>query len=344
MSLLHIDGFESFDTVSRMARRGWTLVGTPVLSTTARTGTRSFQGDTNWGGYWNLGAANEHATVIVGVAYNPGAGTVVADIVRFLSDTRATLHVTVTRLTDGNVQITAGGSVRATSTGAPLASPNQYYYVEVKAVLSDTTGSVEVRLNGSTTAAVTWSGDTKNGGTKTVFDSIGLIGPNGSPKWDDLYVCNGAGAAPHNDFMGEVRVWPLLPNGDGTYSQFDGSDGNSTNNSLLVDEAATALNAADYVESDVNGEKDSYALENLSVTSGLVVGVAVNGYMMKSDAGAKDARQIIRTGSTDFGGADQALSVSNDLYSDLWPTNPNTSTTWTVSEVNGLEAGVEVRS
>ena len=68
------------------------------------------------------------------------------------------------------------------------------------------------------------------------------VGPNGATTanydYDDLYICDGTTVPgePVNDFLGDVRVDTLYPNGNGNSSQWVGQDANSTDNYLNVDD------------------------------------------------------------------------------------------------------------
>ena len=80
----------------------------------------------------------------------------------------------------------AGGTVLGT-TATGLIAINTWYYIELQVVLSDTVGVVNLTIDGTSRLALT-SQDTKNAGTKTVFDTMSLVGITGvTAKFDDLY-------------------------------------------------------------------------------------------------------------------------------------------------------------
>lgn len=288
-------------------------------------------------------AAMEHATFILGCAFqitsfSGWVGT--PDVFQFRSDANATQHVTVRISNTGAMTITRAGTVLATSTVA--LALGQWYYLELKATLHDTTGAIELRLNGVTVASVT-NVDTKNAGTKTVFDTVQIsiaTGGNGM-RIDDLYLLNGAGSR-LNDFLGDVAIETLFPSGNGATSQFVGSDGNSTDNYALVDEATPS--ATDYVGGATVGDTDTYTFGDLLRTGGTVHGVVATAYAANSDAGARGLALVARPGSTDRPGSGQALTTTYTPYREVWEQNPDTSTDWTVAAVNAAEFGVKVAS
>ena len=103
-------------------------------------------------------------------------------------------------------------------------------------------------------------------------------------NFDDLYVCDSAGST-NNGFLGDCRIDTIYPSGAGNYTQFTPSTGS---NYTCVDE--TAPNTTDYVDGATVGDRDSYALGNLSaLSSQTVYGVQVNAAILKDDAGSKSA-------------------------------------------------------
>lgn len=157
-------------------------------------------------------AGDEHATFIVGFAVKTApTDDFDADdngFISFWGDAGATCHVYIgnDHATTNPIQIRQGvrGTVLASSASATSVywPDSNFHYLEVKCTLSDTVGSVAVKVDGTTVA--TFSGDTKNGGTATVLDTIKIGGfyPN-TVILDDLYFFNGAGSAPYNDFYGD---------------------------------------------------------------------------------------------------------------------------------------------
>jgi hypothetical protein len=55
------------------------------------------------------------------------------------------------------------------------------------------------------------------------------------------------------------------------------------------------------------------------------------------------ARVVIKTNGTEYRGSDQTVTASYVDYSYQWSTNPNTSSAWTWTEIDALQAGVELR-
>lgn len=352
MTLVHFDGFDDWST---FGDGGYYSIGTSILTLQAgqgRGGTAAVHINTfNARVHRTIPAALEHATIVQGYAFRP-VGDNGNAIMTFRSDSGATQHVYLHMVrATGALQVRRGdGTILATS-----ASINKYirplgywYYIELKVVLGDApNGVVELRVNGEVWASAS-SIDTKNGGTKTVFDTVGWadgeVEGSSQHQWyvEDYYVLNGAGSAPYNNFLGDVRVETVYPNGNGSSSQFVGSDGNSTDNYLLVDEAGSP-SMTDYVQSSVVGERDAYTMGDLATGSGIVYGVmpTLHGNV---DTGSRGIKTVLKSGTTVALGPEKTLITTTAQHSDIYEVNPDTSSAWSISEVNGIEAGVEVSS
>ncbi|MEO5499635.1 MAG: hypothetical protein ABIR46_03990, partial [Candidatus Saccharimonadales bacterium] len=274
--------------------------------------------------------------VIAGMGFNTATNWWVT----FYGDAGVTSHITVIRSsTTGFIEIRRGnenGTVLAT--GTQVTANGQWNYVEVSVTISDTVGEVHVRLNGGTTDEVSFTGDTKNGGTVNATDRLRMAG--GSSNFiSDVYVLDDTGPT-LNSFLGDVVVRTITPTGNGASSQLVGSDGNSTDNYLLVDEHG--YSSVDYVGSATATQKDTYAMADLPAGVTTVYAVQVMGFMEKSDATTAQSRLLLRSGGTDYTGVTRTLTTSTTGYYELYTQDPATSAAWTPSGVNGIETGMEV--
>lgn len=349
MSLILFEGAEC-GVAAGLASR-WTSVGAGVkVATTApRTGAwhlNASDTSASTAFYKDMGSS-EHETFTVGFAYRPSAASSYDYNVVFYGIGGTVDHIRF-YVDQVNRQLSfkrAGTTVIAqTATGiGPASWTDTWNYYECKVTCDDTNGYVEARING--VSYLTWTGDTRNGGADAKIDRVyfgGTTGASNTRYYDDIYICNGDGTSP-NDFLGDCKVYPLLPNGNGTYSQLTGSDGNSTDNYLLVDE--TTPSTADYNGHATVGNKDTYALSDLPDTDVTIYGISVLSRAAKNDAGAKKARAVIRTASTDYTGSDMSLGTTYSTFAEQsWFLNPNSGSAWTATQVNALEAGFEVRT
>ncbi len=336
MTLLFCDSFDHYTTVTQK----WDSVGSggaAISSGNGRNGTSSGRA-TNLDGGFRSNSVGAKSTLILGVAFRYPAGYSSSEFVllsfRDGASAQCDLRLTPAR----TLKITRAGT--ALGTGSAVLSPDVFYYIEFKVTFHGSTGVAHVRVNGVTDQSLT-SQNTQATANPSA-DSFTLMtitgGGAGNTDFDDLYVCDALGST-NNDFLGDVRVQAILPNGNGNSSQLVGSDANSTDNYLLVDEAAPAT--ADYVESSTVGDKDTYAFGDLTPTTGTVYGVQVLPYAAKTDAGVRSIASVARLSGTEVDSADKVLSTSYQYLPDIRETKPGGGA-WTISDVNSAEFGVKI--
>lgn len=218
-------------------------------------------------------------------------------------------------------------------TGTTVLTFDTWYHIEFKATINNATGSFEIRLNGAT--ELTGSGlDTQNTANATASRTY-FVG-TANQNYADLYVSDSA-------FAGPGRVATLTPSGNGNSSDLIGSDGNSTDNYLLVDDAMTEAFAngdTDYVESVTVGDHDTYAFANLPTVPTSILAVKLSLAAKADDAGAKGIRHVTRSGGTDYEGTTRNLSTSYAYYSEVREVDPATGVAWTASGVKDRKSVV----
>lgn len=224
-------------------------------------------------------------------------------------------------------------------TGSTLITLSAWHFVEIRTKFDNSTGEVEILSDGVQHLLVTGV-DTDNG-LGSSGDGIQIGDGNGMFNFfDDIYLLDTASGSPCDDFLGDVRVEALFPTGNGNSSQFLGSDSNSTDNYLLVDDP-TPDGDTTYVESSSVGDEDTYAYGNLTSTTGTVYGVAPIPYSRKTDSGPRSICSVARLSATEEDSADTALTASYQYSQDIRQTKPGGGA-WTISDVNSAEFGVKV--
>jgi hypothetical protein len=263
----------------------------------------------------------------------------------FNSNQHIVISVTATGVLRARLATTGIGSAPAGTilgTGTTPYTVGVHNHIEVEFKIDDTVGRCKVYLNGNATAEIDFTGDTRNAGSGNVSSVRFGGGANsivGGQDWDNVIFWDNGGTLAGQ--IGECKIETLLPSGDGNSSQFTGSDGNSTNNSLLVDEA-TPNDDTDYVEDGTSGHKDTYAFGNLTTTSGAVKGLCVTFRHRKSDANAAGLKPVVRHSTTDYVGSSQ--TEASGYYRSIVPydVNPGTGVAFTITDVNVDEFGVQV--
>lgn len=358
MALRFMDGFDHYaignvSPATHDLLKRWTAIthfggGTGCQSQTVSSGRfgAGFQGSDSNCEFWLAKSLDSQPTWIVGLAVRWGGFTSPAGLIA-LNDggtagggnTQLSLYPNTSRGLDlyrGDGITFLGG----TESGILVAST--WYYIELKATI-DNAGTAAVRINGA--SALTFSGDTQATGNASA--SAVLLGgdrtQSGTTIFDDVYMCDGTGGSPYNDFLGDIRVETLYPNGNGATSNFTGSDGNSTDNYLLVDEAGGHDGDTTYVESGTINDKDTYAYTNLTNSTGTVYAVQPILEARKTDAGSRSVKSVARLGggTEEDAASASALATGYSLYSDIRTTKPGGGS-WSISDVNGSEFGIKV--
>jgi hypothetical protein len=324
MALLFMDGFDLGDFTAK----GWTGGGT---SASTRFGVgRSLANP----GMIRFTASSQ---VFVGYAVQMGGYSSNFNGYRFAlhTDNGTTTHLRL--YFNPTVQLYRNdGTLLASGTMPANANPiNSWIYVEVSATIADAGGTCEVRVNGVT--VINFTGDTRSGGTSTNIDSISQAQYDIGSVWDDLYVCNSIGSAPHNTFLGEIRIHSLSPNAAGSSTQWTPDTG--TNFSRVNE---VPYSAANYVQSGTSGQRDTYLIADLPASAGSVLAVQNNVIAKKTDVAPISIKPAIKSGASVYYGTTTALTVGDTTTMDLRVIDPNTSSAWTPSGVNALEGGFEV--
>lgn len=230
------------------------------------------------------------------------------------------------------------------ATGSTSLITSTWYYIEWKLLVDNATGYSEVRINGD--VEMTFTGDTQASANANIgqfgFDGeYSVFSDSGSVfSLDDIYVLDTTGSAPNDDFLGDVRVECLFPNDNGNSSQFLGSDSNSTDNYLLVDDTSPDGDTT-YVEDDVVSDKDTYAYTDLEVTTGIVYGVQLVPMVRKTDTGARKFKPVTRLSATEVDGTEQTLGSTYLYFPEIQEEKPGGGA-WLVADVNSAEFGVKV--
>lgn len=334
MTLLFCDSFDHYATADILNK--WTAfessgTGQAIGSGNGRRSGNAWTSSNTLRGLLKAVAGSPSTLIVGGAFYLPSLPSTVAILGLWEG---ATIHVQLRVKADGAVEVTRNTTVLGTSS-AGVISAATYVYVELKATINDSTGSYEVRVNGANVLSGTGA-DTRNGGTG-VITQVNVNAAIANIRVDDFYICNTSGSA-NNDFLGDVRVDAYLPNGNGNSSQMTGSDADSTDNYLLVDDSAPDGDST-YVQSSTAGHKDTYTFADMSHTPSTIHGVQVNMIAKKDDAGARSIASVVRSGGTDTDGTTQALSTSYLDYMQIIEQDPNTSAAWTKTGFNAAEFG-----
>jgi len=225
-----------------------------------------------------------------------------------------------------------------------LLSTKVWHYLEVKVKFSTSSGTVTVRVNEEEVLAVTSvdTAQTTSGDLRPSTIAVGGGTISQRVVIDDVYILDDLGSI-NNDFLGDVRVERLNPNGNGNSSQFVGSDADSTNNYLLVDETVVDDDTT-YVESSTATEKDTYDFANSAETPADIKAVSVKSWVRKTDAGSRNFVHTARSSGVEEDSGVLYPGVDFRFMESIFETDPNTSAAWLIAAVNSAEYGFKINA
>ena len=219
------------------------------------------------------------------------------------------------------------------ATGSKIIQLNQWYYVEIKYFANNSTGTVEVKINGVVDMSF-GPGDTVLSSDQINDIQFGGSKYTGDHYIDDLYVCDALGGV-NDDYLGDIRVDALLPDGAGASTDWTPSAGA---NYQCVDEVPPN-DDTDYVSENTLTDHDTYTFGNSPVSAGTIIGVQQNILARKDDAGARSIKGMIRSGGTDYPQTTHVLGDSYIYFLDIFEQDPNTAAAWIIAGINAAEFG-----
>lgn len=239
----------------------------------------------------------------------------------------------------GHIQVGRGSNaatILATSTN--VLATNTWYHIEFKCTINNTTGVIEVRVNGSSTGWIpsTSGQNTRGQSSNNVIDTVALETGGGNLYRDDFYFLSSS--SPNNDFLGPQKIITAFPAGAGNYAQWTG---NYATNFANVQELGADSDSS-FNQTSGAGNRDSYAFDDLP--AGTIAAIQ-HTILARQDAGAaRTIKAMQRSGSTDYDGTAQALGGGYLFYMDPKDVDPATSAAFTVSNFNAAEFGVKLES
>lgn len=352
MGLLYMDGFDhygaaaslTFDTLQLGAYTlngsdHYSIAAMPVLGGLCLGKTSGDSGAD--GSYGVQKVIGSYAAGTIGVGchwYNNSADTRRPTVFGFLNSSGGILYEVTLSAYTGVLQIrNTAGTVLAAGT-TPM-NANTLFHIEAKLVIAgSSTGSLEVRLNG--VLEVSYTAATTNA---TAVARIGICGRTGnaysrSTYIDNLYIWDGAGSI-NNDWLGEQRVYTLVPTADTADADWTKSTG--TDGFAILDNIPPT---AAYIEAANVADESHFGVGNLPSTLISVKGVQTTVCAQKSTAAAITIQHGVLSGGDQHVSAAQGLiNGTNQYYSSMHEVDPDTGNMWAPAAVNAVEF-VAIRS
>lgn len=246
---------------------------------------------------------------------------------------RATLYMNGTNY-GGQMRLTANISAY-TGTNAYWPVKWRHWAMDVK--INSSTGWIYLYRDGELVASA--SGNTGSTPIQSLYFGSYEARLETENYFDDLYFddTTGEGSAAKVPIL---RFYPLSPNGNGNYAQWDGSDGNSVDNYLLLDERPPS--DSDYVQTNVTDEYDSYAMSTRTIQTGEVIRAVIPWARANRGGTTEQIALGTRYSSTDSIGSDQNPDASPEYLYERQTTKP-TGGDWDQTSLDGFETVVKSR-
>ena len=296
---------------------------------------------------FNFGAAKTDVWARAAVFFHGGSSLSPEDTWFQFYDpaTSAQCCVTFTS-TDGLLRAYTGGKTTLLGTSSTAMTADAWHVLEIRVQITSTTaGIIEVWQDG--TRVINFSGDNTSTTTASVQSvAIGHFGNllnstvGSYIAFDDIAINDTAGTV-NNGRPGDGRVVLLAPNGAGSSTQWVRGGTDTGANYSQVNELPPSM--TQYVGSSTVGNRDLYALADLTVSVQSINVVELLTLAQNSDTGGGSIGPTLKSGATVSENAAVSLGTSAGYVTSRWETDPNTSAAWTAAAVNALEAGVTVR-
>lgn len=307
-----------------------------AATTTPKTQTYGFNlaSASGTGNYYEHSSAISQCRIALHVRHAVTSGT--RDLISVYNGTTACVRVQWDA-TNSEWVVLCGATEVARESDAGFAVSNTYYHVGVDIKIDGTNGWVYLYRDG--VQKVAFDGDTNNG--FATFNRLLLGNLSIGTGWtsgvlDDVVWFSSTGeVAPAA--IADYRVYDMRPNGNGNYNQMDGSDGNATDNYLLVDELP-ANDDTDYITTETADDTESFAMNTFTIPEGFAVEwVVPYAIARKEDAlGALGLQLGTRLSTTDNVGSTQALGTGYAIFRE-WQDQSPAAANWTQQNLDDLE-------
>jgi len=246
------------------------------------------------------------ATEQFNVTFTPGAGTATVSVYR-------------------------GATLLGTS--SPFyAAYSSWHYIEIGALLSETVGTVTVRVDEVEQLALT--GVNNSAAATTNVSVVGWTAGGAVACIDDLYFLTDQGAR-NNTFLGEVRHQCLFVTADGSVNDWTASAGARYE---CVDENPSSM--SEYIYDSTPGNIQLFAMQDIVDSPDLFPSITVKFSVLKDDTSLREVASKLKSGATTVTGTTFLVSSQVDWVRQVYETDPDTSAAWTEAGINAIEAGV----
>lgn len=286
---------------------------------------------------WTAAAATDEVIVGIGRAANfaaPGTNYILLGV-----QVGASAWVHLVHNAAGTLEAFTGATQSTTSTSlgsvAFSQTANAYQHIEMRVKPDDSTGIVEVWVDGTRVLNLTNIDTLLSAGSTTRLVLLGCQPSNAAEYLDDVVIMDSTGSV-NNALIGPTKIERLAPTSDlaANWTRSAGAD-----SFALVDEVP--VSSADNISSNVATTKDEWGMGNRTHT-GQVLAVVATAVGINSDGGAAAVKLGVKSSGTENQSAAKSLGASTTFARHIVQVDPNTSALWTNAAVNAATMTVEV--
>jgi hypothetical protein len=342
MALLWLEGFEGFGTsinnrpqpIDIMATK-YPVINREFADLELRTGRLSgYAVACEGSGFFQSPSLTTDDTVVLGFAFrNPFSNDYTA--ISLYSRAQRGMRVFVDGPA-GELRVYRDSTLLGTTSGLGMVV-GDWYYIEFKVTTHDSTGSFELHVDEVNVLSA--SGIDTQAGADAYHDRFRCAGNGGdNPEWDDIYFLDSTGSS-NNDFLGNVRVVAISPDGDDTANWTTSTP--SANHYENVDENPCDEDTS-YVEESTANLTDLYDYE-APISLGDIHGIQINTVCRETDATNFSLITPIESNGTQYDDSPQIVGTPDWLtVVRLEEEDPDTNVAWTEPGLNAAKFGVKI--
>jgi len=332
MALLFMEGFDTFDTVTKMYTDQFINGDTSLVTLVSGRIDGQALRNANAGSdvFFHFDASS--ATVYIGMAIKLDSPIAVTNVIMDFGNQFGIAINTANQMSIRRMPSTTLGGILT-----PL-SIDVWHFLEIKVFINNSTGTVLVKLDGVEEVNLT-SQDTLN--TAAFIDYYKNIGNLSGIIIDDLYIGDDTGLD-MTDLQGDCHIEVLDPDGDGATT--DWTPLSSTNISNVDEGATNSDEDTTYNSSSTATHKDLFTMANIAGNVDTVLAVQAMIRARKVDAGSRVINATIRSNVTEVDGADQGLSIDYMWKREIYENDPDGGGAWDETAVNAMQVGVELKT
>jgi len=340
MALLHIEGFEQYDTPAQVnLSKRWTVTTSLSSIVTGRAGGSSNAFRTSIvNTFLQISGGIATDFLVCGFAIQWQSSLSNLDLMHFRDG--GLEQIVLSKTSGGDLRIARGATELEITSGLGLTS-GIWYYIEMKILVHPSAGTYEVRVDGVAVLGPATSQNTRSTANNNI-DQVRFVSSNEDEDFDDIYILDDAGSD-NVDFLGDCTVETLLPDADGATNDFTPVGSGSTN-ADRVDDGENPDDDTTYVHSSTVTDKDLYGFAALQSGIDTIFGVSVGMYVRKEDAGHREIRALARSGTAEVEGPSRQLSVDYNYVEGIYENDPDGGGDWDEAAVNAAQFGITIQT